>query len=33
MQEGIDPELVERIWRELIEWSIVREEKHLPAEI
>ena len=33
MQEGIDPELVERIWRELIEWSIVREEEHLPAEI
>ncbi|GAA0289897.1 chorismate mutase [Rhodovulum strictum] len=24
--EGLDPELVERLWRELIEWSIAREE-------
>ncbi|MEM8972327.1 MAG: chorismate mutase [Pseudomonadota bacterium] len=28
-QEGLDPELVERIWHELIEWSIAREEEHL----
>lgn len=25
-QEGLDQDLVERIWRELIEWSIAREE-------
>lgn len=26
---GLDPELIERVWRELIEWSIAREEKVL----
>jgi isochorismate pyruvate lyase len=25
--EGLDPDLIERIWRELIEWSIDREER------
>lgn len=25
-ETGLDPDLVERIWRELIEWSIRREE-------
>lgn len=25
-EEALDPELVERLWRELIEWSIAREE-------
>ncbi|TCP41724.1 chorismate mutase [Rhodovulum marinum] len=24
--EGLDPDLVERVWRELIEWAIRREE-------
>lgn len=31
-QEGFDPDLAERIWSELIEWSIQREEVYLPAE-
>jgi isochorismate pyruvate lyase len=25
----LDPDLIERVWRELIEWSIAREEKTL----
>ncbi|TCO72987.1 chorismate mutase [Rhodovulum euryhalinum] len=25
-EEGLDPELAERLWRELIEWAIRREE-------
>ncbi|SIO56378.1 chorismate mutase [Rhodovulum sp. ES.010] len=25
-ETGLDPDLVERLWRELIEWSIRREE-------
>ncbi|MEM6497058.1 MAG: chorismate mutase [Pseudomonadota bacterium] len=28
-QEGLDQELVARIWHELVEWSIAREEEHL----
>lgn len=27
--EGLSPDLAERLWRELIEWSIAREEKVL----
>ena len=26
---GLDPDIVERLWTELIEWSIAREAKHL----
>ncbi|MCU9850223.1 chorismate mutase [Defluviimonas sp. WL0024] len=26
MAEGLDPELVEALWRRLIDWSIAREE-------
>lgn len=26
---GLDPEIAERVWTELIEWSIAREEKVL----
>ncbi|MFC2966483.1 chorismate mutase [Acidimangrovimonas pyrenivorans] len=29
VEGGLDPDLVERLWRELIEWSIAREEKVL----
>ncbi len=29
--EGLEPELVESVWRLLIEWSIAREEKVLGA--
>lgn len=28
-EAGIDPNITEKIWRELIEWSIAREEKTL----
>lgn len=28
-ERGLDPDLVERVWRELIEWSIAREEEVL----
>lgn len=31
MAEGLDPVLAETIWRQLIEWSIAREEKALGA--
>lgn len=27
--EGLDPELVEGLWRQMIEWSIAREERVL----
>ncbi len=27
--EGLEPELAERLWRQLIEWSIAREERVL----
>ena len=27
--EGLDPDLVERLWRDLIDWSIARESRHL----
>jgi isochorismate pyruvate lyase len=30
-REGFDPELAERIWRQLISWSIAREERKLSA--
>jgi isochorismate pyruvate lyase len=26
---GLSPELVEQLWRRLIDWSIAREETHL----
>ncbi len=26
---GLDPDLVERLWRQLIDWSIERESQHL----
>lgn len=26
---GLDPDLVERLWRQLIDWSIERESRHL----
>lgn len=27
--KGLPPELVEKLWRRLIDWSIAREESHL----
>ena len=27
--QGLPPELVEKLWRRLIDWSIAREESHL----
>ena len=27
---GFDPDLAEALWRQLIEWSIAREAKHIP---
>ncbi|PTW50197.1 chorismate mutase [Rhodovulum kholense] len=30
--EGLDPDLVETLWRALIEWSIGREERALGAK-
>jgi isochorismate pyruvate lyase len=27
--QGLDPDLVERLWRDLMEWSIAREERSL----
>ncbi|WP_444666958.1 chorismate mutase [Cereibacter changlensis] len=32
MAEGLDPALVESLWRQLIEWSIAREEEVLGPE-
>ena len=29
MREGLPPELVEKLWRRLIDWSIAREESVL----
>jgi isochorismate pyruvate lyase len=29
LAEGVDPALVQHLWRELIEWSIAREEEAL----
>lgn len=29
--EGLDPDLVEALWRRIIDWSIAREEKVLGA--
>ncbi|RID92632.1 chorismate mutase [Gemmobacter lutimaris] len=29
--EGLDPALIESLWRQLIDWSIAREEKVLGA--
>ncbi|WP_283177276.1 chorismate mutase [Gemmobacter sp. 24YEA27] len=28
-REGLPPDLVEKLWRRLIDWSIAREESHL----
>jgi isochorismate pyruvate lyase len=30
-REGFDPQLAEQIWRQLISWSIAREERKLSA--
>jgi isochorismate pyruvate lyase len=30
-REGFDPQLAEQIWRQLISWSIAREERKLEA--
>ncbi|MGR3762053.1 chorismate mutase [Roseobacteraceae bacterium NS-SX3] len=27
---GLDPDLVERLWRQLVEWSIAREARVIP---
>lgn len=29
-ENALDPELVERLWRELIEWAIQKESRHIP---
>lgn len=29
MTHGLPPDLVEKLWRRLIDWSIAREESHL----
>lgn len=29
--EGLDPDLIERLWRQIIDWSIAREERALGA--
>ncbi|VDC18949.1 Salicylate biosynthesis protein PchB [Pseudogemmobacter humi] len=29
LREGLPPDLVEKLWRRLIDWSIAREESHL----
>lgn len=29
VKEGLDPDLIERIWRDLIEAAIAQEERHL----
>jgi isochorismate pyruvate lyase len=29
---ALDPELVEALWRQLVEWSIAREERLLGAD-
>ncbi|TVS04026.1 MAG: chorismate mutase family protein [Rhodobacteraceae bacterium] len=31
-RNGVEPELVERLWSDLIEWSIAREERVLGSE-
>ncbi|HSG37752.1 MAG TPA: chorismate mutase [Paracoccaceae bacterium] len=31
--EGLDPDLIEALWRRLIDWSIAREEQVLGTEI
>ena len=31
-QEGFDPELAETLWRQLISWSIAREERKLGSD-
>ena len=30
--EGLDPDLIERLWRELIDWSIAREAQVIGDE-
>ena len=32
LAEGLDPELIETLWRQLIDWSIAREEQVLGTE-
>ncbi|MDF9303642.1 chorismate mutase [Tritonibacter mobilis] len=29
-EEGLDTELVERIWRDMVDWSISREAREIP---
>lgn len=29
-EQGVDPDLAELLWSQLIEWSIQREAKHIP---
>ncbi|WP_291727752.1 chorismate mutase [Leisingera sp. F5] len=31
-REGLDPDLVERLWRQLVEWSIAREARVIREE-
>jgi isochorismate pyruvate lyase len=33
MAEGLDPDLVEDLWRRLINWSIAREEKVMGPDL
>lgn len=33
LDQGLDPDLVEGIWRQLISWSIAREEKTLGTDL
>lgn len=31
-RRGLDPDLAEALWRELIEWSITREARHIDRD-
>ena len=33
MREGLDADLVEQLWRQMISWSIAREERVLKANV
>ena len=33
MREGLDADLVEQLWRQMISWSIAREERALKASV
>lgn len=30
--EGLDPDLIETLWRQLIDWSIAREAQHIDLD-